>query len=128
MNRMTTIVSVAIIAAALGAAGGYRFAQWHANDLMTALRALDLNNRLQMLRLLRERKTGDETVQSIEISAISLLSTIHLEEVTDTSQSYFVLQNASKTLAQYTHDFPRSEFSDSRHREVAQLLSMRSRQ
>ena len=128
MNRTTTIVSVAIIAAALGAVGGYRFSQWHANDLTSALRALDFNNRLHMLRLLRECKTGDETVQSIEISAIVVLSGIPLEEVTDTSQSYFVLQNASQTLTQYTHDFPKSEFANGRHREVAQLLSMRSHQ
>ena len=131
---MATIALVAVVAASLGAVGGYALAQREANaldsqrrDLMTAIRTVDLNNRLSMLRLLRERRTSDDDIRSLEISAIVLLDTIALDETSSTSQSYVVLQQAARAVATYAQDFPSSEFADNRHPKVGQLLAIGAR-
>jgi hypothetical protein len=128
------IALVAVLAASLGAAGGYALAQREASaldsqrrDLITAVRAADLNNRLAMLRLMRERKTSDDDIRSLEISAIALLDAIPLDEAGPTSQSFVVLREAAKRVATYSHDFPTSEFTDQRHRNVGQLLAIGAR-
>ena len=125
------VVVLVIAAAALGAVGGYAVAQRKANerevqraDLLNATRAAEFGSRLTMLRLLREAKLSSEKMESAEISAIVLLGTIPLSDVTDASTSHVVLQRAAQTLATYIHDFPKSQFADSRHSEVAQLLAL----
>jgi hypothetical protein len=96
-------------------------------DLITAVRAVEFENRLGMLRLLREHKVPDEDMRSMEISAIVLLGTIALDDSNSTSQSHVVLQRAADAVATYRRDFPKSELSDGRHRKVAQLLAVGSR-
>jgi hypothetical protein len=136
MTRRATVgvIFVAVIAAVLGAVGGYIVAQQRAKDLdsqrrdlITAVRAVEFENRLGMLRLLREHKVPDEDMRSMEISAIVLLGTIALDDSNSTSQSHVVLQRAADAVATYRRDFPKSELSDGRHRKVAQLLAVGSR-
>src|SRR5258705_501386 len=125
------VVVLVIVAAALGALGGYAAAQRQAHerevqraDLINAMRAAEFGSRLTMLRLLREVKLPAEKMESAEISAIVLLGTISLSDVTDASQSHVVVQRAAQTLTTYMHDFPKSQFADPRHMEVAQLLTV----
>jgi hypothetical protein len=124
------VVVLVIAAAMLGAVAGYAGAQRQARDrevqradLINATRAAEFGSRLTMLRLLREAKLPSEKMESAEISAIVLLGTIALRDVTDASQSHVVVQRAAQTLATYIHDFPKSQFSDPRYSEVAQFLA-----
>jgi hypothetical protein len=120
-----------IVAAALGALGGYTVAHRQAHerevqraDLINAMRAAEFGSRLTMLRLLREAQLPAKEMESAEISAIVVLGTIALSDVTDASQSHVVVQRAAQTLATYMHDFPKSQFADPRHMEVTQLLAV----
>jgi hypothetical protein len=119
------------VAAALGALGGYMVAEKQGRDgdaqrrdLIIVVRAVDLDNRITMLRMLREGKHSAEEVESVEISAIVLLGTIALDQATDASQSYGVLKHVGQTLDTYTHDFPKSQFAEARHAEVAKFLAV----
>jgi hypothetical protein len=88
------------------------------------MRAAEFGSRLTMLRLLREAKLPAKEMESAEISAIVVLGTIALSDVTDASQSHVVVQRAAQTLATYMHDFPKSQFADPLHMEVTQLLAV----
>lgn len=126
---------VAILAALVGAVAGYWVAQRNAHerfvqnrDLLTAVRAVDLDNRIAMLRLLRKGRASADEIESVEISAIVLLDTIPLGEVTDSYQSYSVLKHTGRTLRAYMHDFPRSQFEQQRFEAVPKLLAFAERQ
>lgn len=123
------IIVVAVVALLLGGFVGYRVSEQRATeldrqrlDLVRATRAADLQNRLTMLRVLREQKGSNQDVRNLEISAIVLLSTIDLESLSDSSESRIVLVNVGKALAGYTKDFTGSEFDPLKNKSVAQLL------
>jgi len=124
-----SILFVATLTAALGAVAGFLVAQHTFRDRETDLRdlarirsAVDLSTRLTALRDLRKGHLPTEDIESWEISAIVLLDSIALDEVTASSQSYCVFHRVSKNLATYMRDFPKSQFSDPRHTSVVSKL------
>lgn len=133
MNRRQffLIVLVALIGLGVGGIAGYRVSQDKAQeldsqrlDLMRAIRAADLQNRVSTLRFLRELKASEQDVRSLETSAILLLDTVDLDTLSQSSESRVVLMNVAKSLRDYLRDFPSSEFDPSKHKRVAQLLSL----
>jgi hypothetical protein len=130
-RQLLIVVLVGLIGLGAGAFVAYSLSQERARDLdrqrldlMQAIRGVDLQNRLAMLRLLRENKVSQEDIRSLEISAILLLDTIDLKAPTTESQSLPVLQGVSKRMLEYRGDFPNSEFEPSRHKSVERLLSL----
>ena len=126
---------VAAAAAALGAIGGYwagqrnvREHQAQSRDLLTAVRAAELSNRITVLRMMRKGQTTPADIESIEISAIVLLDSIALDEVTETDQSYGVLRHVGQALSAYMNDFPKSQFAEPRHAAVPKLVALGARQ
>jgi len=127
-------ILVAVVAAALGAIGGYwagerdaRDRQVQTRDLFTALRAAELSNRLTVLRMIRKGQTTPEDIESLEISAIVLLDSIALDEVTETYQSFGVLRRVAQALGAYMKDYPKSQFSEPRHASVPKLVALGTR-
>ena len=96
-------------------------------DISRGLRAVDLNNRISMLRLLRERKLPEEQIRSIEISALLVLDSLEVAHVSPADQSCFVLKDSANRLAEYLKDFPQSEFDPRKDQNVATLLSQRAK-
>lgn len=91
-------------------------------DLIRVAWAVDLNNRLTMLRLLRQHKVPAATVESVELDAVLLLNTMGADQVSPGDQSYSVIERVVKTLRQYQRDFPNSEFDSQKHAFVAKVL------
>jgi len=83
---------------------------------------VDLNNRLSMLRLLREYKVPEATVSRVEIDAVALFDTMDIEHISPTDQSYFVMERVVKNLRQYRRDFPNSEFDPRGHSFIGRVL------
>src|SRR5262245_54248154 len=129
------ITLVAVLSTVIGAVGGYWVAQRNASerqvqnrDLVTAVRAVDLSNRIAMLRLLRKGQASAEEIESVEISAVVLLDTIPLGEITNSYQSYTVLKHVGEALRTYMREFPKSQFEQQRFVAVPKLLVFGERQ
>lgn len=132
-RRNLLIVAIAMLSSAVGGIVGYRIATANAEsrdfqrlDSARALRGTDFQNRLVLIRLLRERNASAGEVSAVELSALSLLQTIELDSAPEGSASQFVLSKVAGTLAAYCRDFPLSELDPSKRSEVAHLLSIYS--
>lgn len=97
--------------------------QFGSTDLANALRASDFNNRLTMLRVLRNKAPDAEEIASMEISAVVVLGNVQLDTVRDGSSAATVLHKSADYLLAYRRDFPKNEFDPKKHEEVARLVS-----
>ncbi|MGE3425119.1 MAG: hypothetical protein AB7N24_23970 [Dehalococcoidia bacterium] len=88
------------------------------------LRALDLNNRVVMLRTLREKGVPTDDVSALEIGATTLLGTIDLERGARSQDALHVLIRTADTVRTYHRDFPMTELAPSRNASVARLLAV----
>jgi hypothetical protein len=118
----TTLTVIAIAAAGM-LIGGFveRIIHWPDKRDFALVRvawAVDFNNRLSMLRLLRQYSAPEDTVRSIELSATTLLDTIDVEQIRPTDESYSVVDRAVKNLRMYRRDFPNSEFDPATHPSI----------
>lgn len=91
-------------------------------DLVRVAWAVDFNNRLHMLRLLRKCNAPSNVVREAEISTVALLDTIKVEHVSPTDESYSVVKRVVQSLRQYVREFPNSEFAATRHESVKNAL------
>ena len=123
---LTVLMALAIASAGMLAGGLIeRYVLWPDERDFSLVRvawAVDLNNRLHMLRLLREYKAPNDTVREAEISAVALLDTMHVERVSPRDESYSVIVRVLKNLRQYQRDFPSSEFDLKRHPFLGRAL------
>src|SRR5262249_31130042 len=74
-------------------------------DQINAVRGVDLQNRLTMLRALRENRAPKADIAAFEISAVGLLQAMDLENVPYDSASRVVLAKVSETMTAYRRDF-----------------------
>ena len=133
MRRQT--IFLVVIAFLLGfAAGGavsYYFSKNEAVrlnnqrlELTTILRATDFQNRVSMMRFLREKGVSPDEIATWEISAIALLQTIDVKGISPSSDSGYALKKAAETLRTYRNDFPITEFDPAKRPAVADLMAL----
>jgi hypothetical protein len=116
---------VAAISALVGGAAGYLTAKQHSAQVMNMMRALEFNQRLTSLRLMREHKMPSKTVESLEISAVLVAERLALDAPND--DAAYALRKTAESLVLYLWDFPDSELADRRHTGVTQLAAMAKR-
>lgn len=126
-RRFRTTLTVVAIAAAGMLIGGLVERTIHWPDerdfaLVRVAWAVDFNNRLSMLGLLRQSNAPEDTVRSMELSAITLLDTINVEQIRPTDESYSVVERAVNNLRRYRADFPNSEFDPTTHPSIRRAL------
>lgn len=122
-----TILTAAAIAVAGMLIGGFveRVTHWPDKRDLALVRvawAVDFNNRLSMLRLLRQYKASEDTVRTAELSATTLLATMDVEHISLKDESYSVVERAVKNLRLYRKDFPNSEFDPTAHPFIGKVL------
>jgi len=96
-------------------------------DQVNAARGIDMQNRLTMLRALRENKAPKDDVTAFELGAVGLLQAMQLENLSKESASRVVVMKVADTMASYRRDFPDSEFDPVKRPAVARLLSVTSK-
>jgi hypothetical protein len=117
---------VAAVCSLIGAEVGYRIAKQENAKVINTSLASDFNQRLTSLRAMREHKLPSQTVESFELSAVSVLDHIDLDAPKEDA-AHVVLTKAGEVLALYLRDFPNSQFADRRHSKVALLTAMAQR-
>ncbi len=133
-QNLLSLVIVSLVSLFAGGGLGYYIAKNPSDTpgdqrhIAIALRATDFQNRLVMIRMLREKGGSSDDIAALEISAIALLQTIDLAESSSSPDASHVLKKAGETLASYRKDFPANEFDPSKRASVAKLLAISGNQ
>jgi hypothetical protein len=132
--RIRTIVLL-FVAISLGVAVGATVANFIAKketdrlknerrDVIIILQGVDFQNRVSMLRVLRQKGVPPDEVAAWEISAVALLQTIDLDKFPMSTDAGYVLTKAAETLAAYRKEFASTEFDPTKRNAVRKLITV----